>query len=159
MCLDYDRMPTGAQESKRKTRNRLDSGAWPPPIAHNEFMSSESIAAQIQREVASWPGVTVQSTSHGMVFFHVGQREIGHLHGSQLADVPFPVRIREKLVAAGKADLHYIHPKSGWITYYIRGEGDVEAIVDLLRLNLDRPWLNRKSDPDEEKDYSIPELS
>ena len=122
-------------------------------------MSSESIAAQIQQEVASWPGVTVQANGHGMVFFHVGQREIGHLHGSQLADVPFPVRIREKLVAAGKADLHYIHPKSGWITYYIRGEGDVGPIVELLRLNYSRSWLNRKSDPDKKKDFSTPELS
>ena len=152
-------MPTCAQESKRRTRNRLESSACALRIEHNDLMRSESIAAQIQREVASWPGVTVQPNGHGMVFFHVGQREIGHLHGSQLADVPFPVRIREKLVAAGRADLHYIRPKSGWITFYIRGEADIEPIVELLRLNLNRPWLNRKSNPDTEKDYSIPELS
>ena len=122
-------------------------------------MRSEPIAEQIQREVASWPGVTVHPNGHGMVFFHVGQREIGHLHGSQMADVPFPVRIREKLVAEGKADLHYIHPKSGWITFYIRGEADIEPIVELLQLNLNRPWLKRKSDPDKATDDSIPELS
>ena len=38
-----------------------------------------------------------------MIFFHVGRREIGHLHGDRLADLPVPVRIREQLVAAGKA--------------------------------------------------------
>ena len=42
-------------------------------------MSTTSIAAQIQREVSSWPGVTAQAYSGGMIFFHVGQREIGHL--------------------------------------------------------------------------------
>ena len=117
-------------------------------------MPPESIAVQIQREVASWPDVTVERNG-GMVFFHVGQREIGHLHGSQLADVPFPVRIREKLVAAGEADRHYLHAESGWITYYIRGEGDVEPIVRLFRLNYSRPWLNRKSVSDMGRDYSM----
>jgi hypothetical protein len=105
-------------------------------------MLPESIAEQIRREVASWPGVTVEAHRGGMVFFHVGQREIGHLHGNRMADVPFPVRIREKLVAAGRVDLHYLHPKSGWTTCYIRKDGDAEAIIELFRLNYNRPWLN-----------------
>src|SRR5262245_58296011 len=112
-------------------------------------MSLEPIWVQIQREVASWPGVRVETHGRGMVFFYVGQREIGHLHGNQLADLPFPVRVREKLVAAGKADLHYLHAKSGWITYYIRGVGDVEPIIELFRFNYKRPWLNRESGPNQ----------
>ena len=110
---------------------------------HNRVMLLESIAVQIRSAVASWPGVTVEAHRSGMVFFQVGQREIGHLHGNRMADLPFPVRIREELVAAGRADLHYLHPKSGWITYYIRGEEDIEAIIELFRLNYGRPWLNR----------------
>lgn len=104
-------------------------------------MQAEFVAVEVQREVASWPGVTVETYPGGMVFFHVGRREIGHLHGNRLADLPFPVRIREQLVAAGKADLHYLHPKTGWITYYIRREQDAEAVVELFRLNYSRPWL------------------
>jgi hypothetical protein len=100
-----------------------------------------SIASQIQQEVASWPGVTAQAHGGGMVFFHVGRREIGHLHGDRLADLPFPVRIREKLVAEGKIDLHYLHPTTGWSTYYIRSEADVAPIIELFRLNYARPWL------------------
>jgi hypothetical protein len=84
----------------------------------------------------------VEEHRGGMVFFHVGRREIGHLHGSRFADLPFPVRIREELVAAGRADLHYLHPKTGWLTRYIRSEEDVEAIIELFHLNLKRPWLN-----------------
>jgi Family of unknown function (DUF5519) len=98
---------------------------------------------QIEREVASWPGVTIEGHRGGMIFFFVGRREIGHLHGNRMADFPFPVRIREELVAAGKADLHYVHPKSGWVTYYIQGEQDIPAIIELLRLNYGRPWLTR----------------
>jgi len=104
-------------------------------------MQTESVAVQVQREVGTWPGVTVETHRGGMVFFHVGRREIGHLHGNRLADLPFPVRIREQLVATGKADLHYLHPKTGWISYYIRGEQDAEALIELFRLNYSRPWL------------------
>ena len=106
-------------------------------------MSPESIAARIQREVGSWPQVRVDVYSHGMIFFHVGNREIGHLHGERLADLPFPVRIREELVTDGKASLHYLHPKSGWITYYMKSDRDIEPVVELFRLNYHRPWLQK----------------
>ena len=78
-----------------------------------------------------------------MIFFQVGQREIGHLHQGRMADLPFPVRIREQLVAQGRADVHYLHPGSGWITCYIRKESDIALIVELFKLNYERPWLNR----------------
>jgi len=57
---------------------------------------------------------------------------------------------REELVAAGRAELHYLHPQSGWITRYIRGEEDVKGIIDLFRLNYSRPWLKKDS---EKKDF------
>ena len=109
-------------------------------------MLPEPVALQIQREVALWPGVTVEAHGGGMIFFRVGHREIGHLHENRMADLPFPVRIREKLVAEGKADLHYVHPRSGWVTFYIRGEQDIEAIIELFRLNYGRPWLTVTAD-------------
>ena len=106
-------------------------------------MLTKPIAAKIQDEVSSWEGVTVETHRGGMVFFLVGRREIGHLHGDRMADLPFPVRIREELVATGKADLHYLHPKTGWVTRYMRGDEDVEPIVELFRLNYSRPWLSK----------------
>jgi hypothetical protein len=106
-------------------------------------MAPDSITAQIQREVTSWPGVTAKTYRGGMVFFHVGAREIGHLHGDRFADLPFPVRIREELVMAGLAEVHYLHPKTGWITRYIRTEHDIQPVIELFRLNFARPWLKR----------------
>ena|SRR5688572_5946512 len=105
----------------------------------------DPIASQIEREVASWPGVAVEGHRGGMIFFRVGRREIGHLHGSRFADLPFPVRIHEDLVASGKADLHYLHPSTGWITRYIRGEQDIEGVIELFRLNYTRPWLSKQA--------------
>jgi hypothetical protein len=106
-------------------------------------VSQNSVSSQIHAEVSSWPGVSVEGHHGGMVFFRIGRREIGHLHGNRFADVPFPVRIRRELVASGKAELHYLHPESGWVTHPIRGEQDVESILQLFRLNYHRPWLQR----------------
>ena len=101
---------------------------------------SDSIGRQIEREVASWKGVIVRSHRFGGIEFRLGRRELGHLHGSRLADLPFPVRVRKELVAAGKADRHHIMPESGWVSYHIRGQQDVAAVIDLFRLNYDQGW-------------------
>ena len=104
---------------------------------------TDTISTRIQHEVASWPDIVVEGHRGGIVFFRIGRREIGHLHGNRFADLPFPVRIRKELVAAGKADLHYLHPKSGWVTRYIGGEQDFQAIIELFRMNYSRPWLGK----------------
>ena len=101
-------------------------------------MESESIAALIEREVLSWPNVTARPHRFGGVEFHVNQHEIGHLHGDRLADLPFPVRVRRELVAAGRASPHHILPDTGWVSYYMRGIDDLAGAIALFRLNYDR---------------------
>jgi hypothetical protein len=103
---------------------------------------AESIQQQIIREVIAWPGVTTAPHRFGGIELRLGRRELGHLHGNQLADQPFPVRIREQLVAAGQAQLHHVLPESGWISYYMHDVSDVARVVALFRLNYDRPWTN-----------------
>jgi Family of unknown function (DUF5519) len=100
-----------------------------------------SIQEQIVREVSAWGGVTVAPHRFGGIEFRIGRRELGHLHGGRLADLPFPVRVREGLVAAGDAELHHVLPESGWVSYHIRDSGDVPHVVGLFRLNYERPWL------------------
>ena len=100
----------------------------------------DPITAQIRREVAGWEGVTVEPHRFGGIEFKVGRRELGHLHGSRLADLPFPVRVREELVAEGKAQPHHILPESGRVSYAIRDAADVPAVIALFRLNFERPW-------------------
>ena len=99
-------------------------------------------ARTIEAAVSSWHGVTVVSHRFGGREFRVGHRELGHVHGDTLLDVPFPVRIREQLVAAGRAAPHHVLPDSGWISFRIRAEADVARAIELLRLNYDRPWLS-----------------
>jgi hypothetical protein len=99
------------------------------------------IHEEIVTEVSSWAGVETGPHRFGGVEFRVGRRELGHLHGDRLADLPFPVRVREELVAAGKAAPHHILPKSGWVSRHIRSGDDVAAVIALFRLNYERPWM------------------
>jgi hypothetical protein len=98
----------------------------------------DTIAKMIEREILSWPGVEALPHRFGGVEFRVNNHEIGHLHGNRLADLPFPVRIREELVAAGRASPHHVLPDTGWVSYYIRGVEDIPAVLELFRLNYDR---------------------
>jgi hypothetical protein len=103
---------------------------------------AESIQQAIVREVSAWPGVTTAPHRFGGIEFRFGQRELGHLHGSRLADFPFPLLVREELVAAGKAQPHHVFLESGWVSYFIRNPSDVANVVALFRLNYDRPWVD-----------------
>ena len=109
---------------------------------------AESIQDQIVREVTAWPGVTQAPHRFGGIELRFGRREVGHLHGSRLADLPFPVRVREQLVAAGKAQPHHVLPASGWVSYFIDGPDDVAPVIALFRLNYDRPWNSRVTPPE-----------
>lgn len=109
------------------------------------------IAEQIVSEVERWPGVTSAPHRFGGIEFRINHREIGHLHGDRLADLPFPTRIRDELVAAGRALPHHVLPDSGWVSVRIRGAEDVPAVLELFRMNYDRLVLvghARSSDGD-----------
>ncbi|MGI8857431.1 MAG: luciferase family protein [Thermomicrobiales bacterium] len=106
----------------------------------------------IRSEVLSWPGVTEAPHRFGGVEFCLGKRELGHLHGDYLADLPFPVRIREELVRDGKAMPHHILPQSGWVSYPIRDASAVPGALDLFRLAYQRATgLNHRDTEDTEK--------
>jgi len=62
------------------------------------------------------------------------------VHGDRLADLPFPLLVRNDLVAAGRARPHHIHPESGWVSVPISGEIDVPRVLELFRMNYERPW-------------------
>jgi hypothetical protein len=104
---------------------------------------AETIHQAIVRQVSGWPGVTIGRHRFGGTEFRYGRRELGHLHGNRLADLPFPLLVRNELVAAGRAEPHHIYPESGWVSYFISGDHDVERVVALFRLNYERPWAAR----------------
>jgi hypothetical protein len=105
----------------------VDRGAAPPLVA----------IEAVRAEVASWEGVTTHEHRFGGIEFRLGRRELGHLHGS-IADLPFPRRIRDELVTAGRARPHHVLPDSGWVTAPMRTTSEVASVINLFRQNYDR---------------------
>ena len=87
----------------------------------------------ITAAVTSWDGVTAQPHRFGGLEYVIGRREIGHIHGNSLVDIPFPRKVRDEIVRAGRAQPHHVLPESGWVSFYITQEADVEQAIALLR--------------------------
>ncbi len=90
-----------------------------------------------QKRVMNWDNVTVHPHRFGGIEFRLGKRELGHLHGDVLLDIPFPLLIRNEIVAAGVAEQHHILPQSGWVSFYIHSKPDIELGISLLRRSYD----------------------
>ena len=99
---------------------------------------NDELLTMIEREVKSWPGVTTAFTGRGGLQFGYGRVELGHLHGSSFADLPFPKKVRDELIAQGRASVHPPLPESGWVCGRMDGPEDAEAVIELLRMNYDR---------------------
>src|SRR5688572_116983 len=95
-------------------------------------MSLKGAQVRISEAVTSWAGMTVQAHRFGGVEYVIGRREIGHIHGDQLVDIPFPKKVRDEIVAAGRAQPHHILPETGWVSFYLRDENDVEKAITPL---------------------------
>ena len=102
-------------------------------------------AERIREAVGSWEGVELGSHRFGGIEFRLGRRELGHLHGDRIADLPFPRRVRDELIAAGRARPHHVLPDSGWVTFTIVEPDDIDRAIRLFRLSYERARLARRS--------------
>ena len=91
---------------------------------------------RIKEAMMQWENVSLHPHRFGGIEFRMGRRELGHIHGNHLVDIPFPLNIRNEVIQEGKAEEHHILAKSGWVSVYLRKEEDVAAALDLLR----RSW-------------------
>ena len=125
-------------------------------------MSVSGAQKQITEAVTQWLNMTVAPHRFGGVEYQLGTREIGHIHGDTLVDIPFPTAIRNELVEAGIARPHHVLPDSGWISFYIRTPEDVRQAINLLQRSFElaqkqaarRPV--RKADDDTELSHDRP---
>ena len=114
-----------------------------PPKCQNHLSEEKGaidtlITKNIKNEILSWPGVTTNPYQFGGIEFRVNKRDMGHIHGEKLADLPFPIEIRKEIIDSGKALPHIIYPESMWVSYIIQSEDDTPKIIDLFRLQYER---------------------
>lgn len=99
---------------------------------------------RICEAVGSWEGVSITSHRFGGREFRLERRELGHIHGDRLVDIPFPKGVRDELVRAHEAEPHHVLPDSGWVSLYLRTEADVERAIRLLERSLSLARASRK---------------
>ena len=88
---------------------------------------------EIYEAVTQWEKIAHAPHRFGGTEFRVGHREVGHVHGDRLVDIPFPWAVRNELVASGAAEPHHVLPESGWVSVYLQNPGDVARAIELLR--------------------------
>ena len=87
----------------------------------------------ITEALLSWDGVSTAPHRFGGVEYLLATRELGHIHGDHLVDIPFPKKVRDEIVKNDLAQPHHILPETGWVSFYLREAGDVEKAIELLR--------------------------
>jgi hypothetical protein len=102
---------------------------------------------RLEREISSWPDVSIHAHRFGGREFRFKAAEIGHIHTGGTVDIPFPRSVRDALLAEGLAQEHGWVPNSGWVTFQVRGEGDFKHAVWLMRISYLRYVLKTASDP------------
>ena len=95
-------------------------------------MSIRGASKIIVDTLLTWEGMEAHPHRFGGTEFRIGKREIGHIHGDSLVDIPFPKKVRNEIVAVGEAQPHHILPETGWVSFYLKEEGDVQRAIDLL---------------------------
>ena len=96
-------------------------------------MPVKDAGQQIFAAVTLWEEIEHAPHRFGGTEYRVGRREIGHVHGDSLVDIPFPLRVRDELVKSGQAEPHHILPQSGWVSIFLRNPDDVGRAIRLLR--------------------------
>ena len=96
-------------------------------------MSVHGASKQIVYNLLTWEVIESHPPRFGGTEFCIGKREIGHIHGDSLVDIPFPKKVRDQIVAMGEAKPHHILPETGWVSFYLREEGDVGRAIVLLK--------------------------
>jgi hypothetical protein len=101
--------------------------------------SGQRASERITEEVTSWPGVGAGPGRRGEFAFRVGGREIGHLHGDDVAHFGFPKDVWVALFERGRIDYHPVFPgRPGFGARRIETEADVDDVIALMRLNYER---------------------
>jgi hypothetical protein len=95
--------------------------------------------------VHGWEEVEIRPHRYGGLEFRLGKRELGHIHGEALVDIPFPKAVRNQIVAAGEAEPHHILPNSGWVSVFLKSHDDVERAIALLERSFQLAAAHRRA--------------
>jgi hypothetical protein len=108
---------------------------------------NDELLTMVEREVLSWPGVSKETAKGDQsqdgfwvpsaTVYRFGRRQLGHIHGTGVADLTFPREIHDEVISDGRAKPHGAGFASV-VSYHIRKLEDVPGVVELFRINYER---------------------
>ena len=85
---------------------------------------------------SDWPEMRVGPHRFNAVEFLLADHEIGHIHrDGGMLDINFPKRMRDTLVEEDRTGDHHFAPNTGWTSYRVRSDDDVDDGLWLLRVS------------------------
>ncbi|HXN78401.1 MAG TPA: luciferase family protein [Candidatus Dormibacteraeota bacterium] len=93
---------------------------------------------RIRDAVMSWPGVQVIPHRFGGTEYRYGRKEMGHVHGDRLTDLPLPRKLHDEVIADGRAEPHHVLPETGWVSCWMAGPEDAEGVIELFWMQYER---------------------
>jgi hypothetical protein len=102
---------------------------------------------KLEDELSTRPHISVHAHRFGGREFRYGRGEVGHVHTGGIVDIPFTRAVHDVLLAQGLAEEHRWVPDSGWVTFRMGTEQDLQHALWLLRLSYLRYALKAASDP------------
>lgn len=106
-----------------------------------------SLTWSFKKTVSAWPHISVHLHRFGGWEFLFGKAEVGHVHIGGVVDIPFTRAIHDALLDENLAEQHCWVPHSGWTTFRMRSERDLEHALWLMRLSYLRYQLKGSRDP------------
>ncbi|WP_256010180.1 luciferase domain-containing protein [Desertivirga xinjiangensis] len=89
----------------------------------------------LEKELQSWPGVSISMHKYGGSQFNYQGREIAHLHSNGLLDVRYSLKIKQELLTEGRISEHHVLPHTGWVSFQLRSEEDLKYALRLIEIS------------------------
>lgn len=83
----------------------------------------------------------------GGLEYRFGRKEMGHVHGDRLADLPLPRKLHAEVIADGRAQPHHVLPNTGWVSCWMDGPDDAASVIELFRLQYERYSAQKAGSP------------
>jgi len=66
------------------------------------------------------------------------------IQGDRVADLPFPMDVKNELVNSGRVSPHHFLPQSGWVSYCIKGKEYIPDRSEVFKKRYDylKPKMN-----------------
>jgi Family of unknown function (DUF5519) len=100
---------------------------------------------ELRQRILNLPGVTERENAgiHENAFF-VGHTMFMHIHGHGHCDIRLSKADQKRVLAEGKARTHRWAPETGYVTFVVNNEKDLEPAMDLIRMS-HRRFAERQS--------------